>query len=1849
MQRQDDLHIFSGMQQDTSVSKQMGNYLQDARNIRIITTGNNTTLSITNERGPAVMSQEYKGICLGYGILNNKVVVFTTESVTVNCSDIFPQALQSETYAVNTDSEQKILKLDRIYVTQINGDDATTECIYPYKESDYVELIDNVGDKALWKTDWQEIQNMSLNFDTEHPIETLPIYEAENVQKIYWTDNLNQPRMINIAVDDAIRQKWNKNSFDFLPELKLQERVSVERKEDASGAFAPGVIQYAFSYYNLYGQESNIFFITSLLYVGYENRAGSPEEKIQNAFSIKVDNVDTNFQYLRIYSIQRTSIEGTPIVRRVADIDLSKINNYTAVFTDNGLYGETIDPSALLFIGGEEIAVETMCQKDNTLFMGNITIKRPQIAQDIRDIIRKEFKNLVHCKYKSHKVDYLSRIPYPQEKHGSHATVETSYKANEYYRLGIQFQYKNGRWSEPCYIDDFQQTKYPYMNTVNQKKGDDNYLATYKYLPIFTIIPIKKVDGTDSYERDSYWIQVMQALKDAGYKRLRLLTVFPKEDERTVICQGVANPTIYTNDMRSTNKLHSQASWFFRPMTQTGSCLAGAENTMQTSPQSRGALVNDNATVAGRCVQQRGGSGNLTYDRRFTNHGCGVEFSTAFFNGDVPRIDWSFLTINSPECDDVDNFYYTGVTNTHMFHVGDITVDRTLACMDLKTDTPPIAGSGFKEKIQFVGKGPCGIISSYCYNDDIVDDWKDRYGSTIKVDGRKLFGDESSKLVDWLVFAWQRPGSLNNDAERRADMGTKTADLKKKTISNLRVSDNTVYFGNYRAPHGTNDNQEQTQTQEQIQTIVSERELELLGNPKYFHSKHLEIEKINWEIQQTMHDINNVEKYLYTLYSAVYMGNSDFLVGGNRFASLYFKNALGIFEMEPIYLEAYDQSIVNLSDAGVEDELSELKRDGTTFLSNWYDDKFYKSEEQHIEIIDGTTNLNETIDANSNSKIGIPGYTFEFWNKLSEAEKHQYEKTRSILLGFSEDTQNANDNGEQIAIWSSLTRDKIRRIYPDGNYQVYRASDSGDYDANLGGKNIPVPLRYRSTPHLVAKIKYPFVWSTINTFDTTTMNTTKRNYFMNGLWSGATYVKSGDVQAYAKKYDDLTGILNHLAFSLMPGRAERHIVQLIVEQDYQTVLDVDVDRQNDEQEHLSYPRGYPLYDDNLNMDNILPVVELRKDYDESTMFGGKTEQALMDNIWIPAGESVYIGSLEQTIQDANIATTRITREALLNAYPVDNYNHGDLDDDDSNANQQQFDNEGEDEDENQNETEQTLDRPVYVIEPEDSSNISTDPFNSHPIHIDNPNINNDEDNTLIGIDFEPKIEKSDEDIWKPLVIGIDNAEDPNERPGFKDDHQIYNIFEEGQNVYMLRSFTTWDSAISYVVGDTWYQRYDCLKTYPYADGDLNNIIEMLSCMLETHVNLDGRYDSNRGLIDNLYMDNTNFNLINPAYNQRDDYYVQRLLDKDFYERKYFNNQFTWSVEKHVAEKIDKWINTSLTSIYNISGDNGAITALRVFNDKIFCFQENAVSNILFNYRVQIPTSDGMPIQISNNYKVEGVQLYAQQIGCINKYSISISTDGLYFIDSVTKQLMRIGEKGIDSLSVAKQMSDYFNTLPQQKCTPENYTVKTFFDSNNKDLYVMSQDESLVFSEKLNEFSSFMSYRKLPAMFNIFDNFYSIYASDVNTLYKMFAGEYNYAFEEVMPYSITYIANGLADRQNLTTLDKTFTNLDLHVDVWDYNDNLTDDFAFTKLRVWNEYQDTQDVDLADSLHNPANLKKKFRTWHIDIPRNKKIPSIVSRFGKRDRIRNQWCKVKLWNDYPKSGDRIELHDINTVFYI
>lgn len=1357
----EDNHVFVGMSRDNSVSKVGNNYMFDAKNIRVTAVNNETSLSITNERGPAYLQLTkgtIEGTLLGHAVMNKYLILFT-----------------------------KTADSDKIYRVDI-------------QKLICVELFS--GD---------------LNFNLNYPIETLTSYENENIQKVYWTDNYNQPRVINIAEfkDDQI-SKYNNGSFDFVPYLQLQEKISIEKQTGAEGVFAPGTIQYAFTYYNKYGQESNIFYITPIYYTSHADRAGAKDETVANSFQITVENLDSNFEYLRIYSIQRTSLNATPICKNVQDISIKGTDKIT--FVDNGTQGSDISATTLLYVGGEEILAETMTQKDGTLFLGNITIQRKELSDSIvtklHDIYgtsqtdpnnentQKKFKsveNKVYCSIVG-EGDFI--------RLNTLNTNAQEFKAREYYRLGIQCQYKNGKWSAPVWLGDYQVTRNP---TYDENQG---------YLGLNAI----QTTITDA--------DLLSTIKQEGYKKIRPVVVFPNNYDRTILCQGIENPTVYTDTKRkglvqdaygnlteTSCVLNAQASWLFRPVHTLD------DKSSWKEPNGGGYV-----TYKGYLKSQFNQDYILNADGTYIldPYIRSTEIEGIFNEENQFQIDQSLVTINSPDlCFDTS---FSDIDWSSQFSyniVGSVIFKKSYGDIDIQYTGELIAPlkPGFYHKTM-EQSGAASLISGGFFRDGVVDDFSDNtYG---------LYGSESSAGPFWPVYMWHKNGSLNNDVSRTGQ----TSVLSQKVISNYKVCSTIFHSKNIKYP---------------------------LLEIDFFNSDEVSIVKLN---------------------NKPYMGNIDTLLVPDGYSPKYL---IGNFYN-------IDHALYNTTEYYYRGRRQNWG--GVSF----YDPCYYKL--QNIPKINA---------------YGEITYTHGLYKRFS---------------GYS---------------W------------------VYDTNDVGDYSTELTFTKEPIRMKYKSTPHLVVQLNN---------------GVTKQGHF----------------------------------------------------------------------------------------DNSLGLVEISRPYIKETMFGGSTDDALEKDLWLVAGE--------------------------------------------------------------------------------------------------------------------------------PVEISNDSVQ------------------------------------ILYTKGDTYFQRYECLKTYPFTTSDINQVIEIASFFVETRVNLDGRYDRNRADRSNLTITNTNFNLMNDVYSQKDNYFEYSIFDEDYYKINQFANQITWTLEKVSGSEVDTWTDITLASTYDVDGELGEITSLNVWNSNIFCFQTNGISNILFNSRVQIPTNDNAPIEIGNSYKLEGKRYISRVNGCYNKYSIAETASGIYFIDSVSKDLYSVADKLLD-ISLTKGMNTWFSGLKNRKWTPNFFTERVFHDSIKNDLYIVTKDECLNFSERLSEFISFLSYEGLPLMEDIQDNFYCMRN---HSLYKMFAGQYNNFFGYKEDYYLTFICNG----GEFKNYDKIFDNLEFRADKYNSTlDSANNSRPFDTIQVWDEYQDTNSIALDNILHRPSDLKKKFRQWRVQIPRN---------YGTRDRIRNNWCKIKLQgNNIDNDNYEMQLHDVTVKYFV
>ena len=487
----------------------------------------------------------------------------------------------------------------------------------------------------------------------------------------------------------------------------------------------------------------------------------------------------------------------------------------------------------------------------------------------------------------------------------------------------------------------------------------------------------------------------------------------------------------------------------------------------------------------------------------------------------------------------------------------------------------------------------------------------------------------------------------------------------------------------------------------------------------------------------------------------------------------------------------------------------------------------------------------------------------------------------------------------------------------------------------------------------------------------------------------------------------------------------------------------------------------------------------------------------------------------------------------------------------------------------------------------------------------------------------------------------------------------YNNWYNGNTDYSLQqlnwnicsAITPITSNIENTWGDTYYQRWECLKTYPFSEQEVNSNVEVLSFMLESYINLDGRSDTNRGDSNLLNLRPSNTNLFNLVYSQQDNFFSYKVLDEKF-DKNIFENQVVWSLSKSNLDNIDKWTNIHAINTLQLDGKLGSINKIINMNDTLLVFQDTGISTIDYNSKSALTTYEGVPLQMGNTGKVTGYTRITSDIGCHNKWAICLTEAGIFFIDSYKKALYVIAPNvAPTNISSTKYFSTWFKENIDNSVWNPNTNIQAFrlnYDSNTKDLYISNNTTCLLYNTEMQMFTSFMDYINTPLLINVNgksiafaqgkkNNF--IYGDPEIKVWSLFKGDYNDIYGFKRNYSIEYRLNPSPYTDNM------FTNYQYIADWTSDNQNsfLSKSEHFDTVKAWNEYQSGELSTNTGIGIQP--LKAKFRIWRGDIPRDGDTKT--KRVLKGDRMRNPWIHLKFTKDNI-DNTKMTFHNLNVIYY-
>lgn len=1776
-----------GMNTNMSFKFQSNEYATYMKNIRL-TEDNNGVLSLQFEKGNKILNTGISGCVIGTCVLNKYLVLFTQKTEAHRRPD-------GSIVSYNIDSIYRL------------------------------EIVDNELITA-------QLFEGSLNFDTKYPIETLGVYENENIQKVYFIDGKNQARVINILEDYTAKYEdiieYKATAFDFVPELQLNESIFI-KKIIGTGEFPQGTIQYVFSYYNKNGRQSNLFTQSDLQYLAY-NKGVSPEEKVNCSFKIYIDNVDRQFDYLRIYSIIRTSQDATPTVKRVVDLSISDTNkNKTSLSKVSTLntgsnlddFGKTMEVTNIAkfeqidnynnglyvqgavcygkylfqaYIGGKfidiidletnqkqalltiNIDVNTRAYHGNVLSFGKDIAPGSNFPYLYYSCENNSNPQILVIKITSSNADSnqwtgeLVQTIYLPESNGGNSqngSTDISTTFKHYYQNGCIDAENNCIWVSGYTMESF---------NSNIGAYDNNKLIYRKYeLPS---VSEKKVYFSYNNVLDSFILPFKKGTQGMVIRNNKLYQ-----------CFGYDKGDIYDEFLDCINLSTKQIFHSYQfPKTQ----LAGLGEELE-SPY----IYKNNLYL----------SATVNSWRYYTLWSISFNGGGDIIVPPEPPIpeeksDISFIDNGSigDIIDPTELLYLGGNTicpNTFeqkdgTLFIGNYTINNNDISEETAIKIRNLLGNklGFKYKatsISYKGKNDYYNYEGQLGESDVAGfKYMEWYGVAIQFQNKN--GRFSSPIYLGSTRNYFPPRIIDYNLSEEVGVNRGELNLDIDITELVKIIDTNIWVkARLLIVNPTNS----------LKTVLCQG---IISSTVFNYRDRYN----NAPFTMSSWRMNSLGKHLNSLFANsiswgeiqnIEFSKSPIIIGKSPTTKINIKCT--------IYLGYYRTIVISEDNRVLYDKTSPTTIKAKENLKKWnsniditkISDDSWKNNAtilQEIKINDVDTIVNDFGECFAYDESLVTFNSPDIENQYNNINKNAKLRIIGILK--------SNPLFSNYLIQGSDLNDPSKGNVPTKNIKnftsalLWRDMDSswdnlGDYDANKDWL-FATYLWHRETSYSDNGIEKKNsdgnsrkVWSKpvkkiiSNTRECTT------SYLRDSLSYIDDIEEINKFNYYELPIDDIKVITtnNDAIYKLNSNMGNSYTETLSYTSDTNKLFPTN-------NEYPIYGQQYYAYNEDSISDYITyntiivngkavtskdPVrIKYRETPHAIISFGSKNNSTVK----LPRMSINHKSEIDRVGEDA--VTRRLFWNTKNNSYTKD------------------------------------FIWTKYINEYTNYMN-PTDIGNNYFFYNANPSIN---------------------DYYYLADLCV---QDPDTSPyelsnGNKDIISQYSFIPAGEAI----NLTGETISLRGNHGDTYYQRWDCLKTFPYSTDDKNQYIDITSFFVESRINLDGRYDKQRGLKYNLGVLNTNFNLINKSYTQRNNFFNYRQIEDEGVNN--FPNQITISKTKVLGEYVDSWTNITLASVFDLDGDKGKLNAIRKINNDLYCFQDSGVSRLLYNSRVQVNTSDGVPIEIANSAKLQDKQYLSDSIGCQNKWAIKSTPQGIYFVDTYNGELYRINDKGITPISQNK-FKNYFTKLRSNVWSPSlwNYnnaedfvdSIKLEYDSTTSDLYIINKDTALAYNELLGEFTSFYDYGSVLYWINLEDKSLQIYNDG---MYEAYKGDYGtFKGKRNSPAVIEFIANGDFDS------DKVFETIELTTsDIAKINNWKADCYPFDTLEVSNEYQ------RGKNEASSTNVKKKFRTWRWQIPRNNKKneDGIITN---RDRIRNMWAKIRLSKNY---NSPLSIYDINVAYY-
>ena len=324
------------------------------------------SLTITCDEDIFIFSNDYQS-----ALSNNKIIGWTTIR-----DDIY---LISTNGTFNPDLEELPTGNEYTQIWKVTYD----------KASDYTDSV-NYTTTLIWNG----LLNMTIYRPIANPGMIIGRYENEDIQKIYWTDNYNTPRFINVANPNAFY--LTPDQLDLFPKLNISEPRLEEIIQ--AGNILEGTYQAAYRLSKVSGGETVFSGLSNPVHIVKTNDSSTPyvgstksQDPTNHAFvagnpsyqgsmvlgnankSLKyvISNIDTNYDYIELCIVYRNKLDSIPTTIQVVRKEPITLDTMSLVYTGNeSVVSITLDELNLFTTSITR--AKSINTKNNYLFLSNV-------------------------------------------------------------------------------------------------------------------------------------------------------------------------------------------------------------------------------------------------------------------------------------------------------------------------------------------------------------------------------------------------------------------------------------------------------------------------------------------------------------------------------------------------------------------------------------------------------------------------------------------------------------------------------------------------------------------------------------------------------------------------------------------------------------------------------------------------------------------------------------------------------------------------------------------------------------------------------------------------------------------------------------------------------------------------------------------------------------------------------------------------------------------------------------------------------------------------------------------------------------------------------------------------------------------------------------------------------------------------------------------------------------------------------------------------------------------------------------------------------------------------------------